>query len=223
MTPAFIKGRADIFAKTYQWYQKLDASYFKVYTNLRRTLNQKFAPLTPAWNDLRAAYDVLSTEGLSAETAQTLSDFFIRINQTLDSTVTYGVKNTLMTFGMMMPSELTMLASNFKYSVMWSPMYTIFSHLTMGMEPVDDSCVTKTLSKFGPIIEPYVSEIIHAADQLSQTMPAHLSDLTTYIQTAVIEVRSFIKRINSCAKSTSREFCIDQIVSKTLTMKCLKY
>lgn len=215
MTPAFIKGRSEIFAKTYQWYQRLDASYFKVYTNLRRTLNQKFAPLTPAWNDLRAAYDVLPTENLSAETAQRFSDFFIRINQTLDMTVTYGVKSPLMTFSMMMPTELTMLASNFKYSVMWSPMYTIFSHLTMGMEPVDDSCVTKMLSKFGPIIEPYVSEIINGTDQFSETLPAYLSQLTIYIQTAVIEVRSFIKRINSCAKSTSREFCIDQIVSKT--------
>lgn len=212
ISPALIKERAAIFVKNDQWTQRLDASHFKLYTALRRTLRQRLAPLTPALNDMRAAFNQLPKDNLSEETTDKLFKYFASINQTLESVVANTVQYSLMSYGMMMPSELTTTAAQFKQAL-WSPMYTIFSYFTMAMEPANDACITKVLSQFVPTYEPYAYQMLARTDKIISSFSVTFADLSTYIQTAVIEVRSFNNRLSSCGKSASRQLCIDQLVS----------
>lgn len=170
------------------------------------------APLNPVLKDFRVAFDQLPTDDLSQETAEKLANFFSRTNQTLDTITANTVKYSFMMFTMM-PTELTSTASQLKNAI-YSPLYSLLSYITMSFEPIDESCVSKLLSKFVATYEPYAYDLLKSADKTIADFSASSTNLTTLVQSSVFELRTLIKKVNSCGKLVSREFCVDQIVSK---------
>lgn len=214
LSPAFIQGRAEIFGQNYDWYQKIDASFFKVYLSLLNTVNGVFNPLTPIFIDLNAAYNDFSKVGLSEDVAKNFTTFFTNANATADSVIRYSPMSSLMMFGSssMMGSELTQIASSFKMAIS-SPLMTLMNSFTMQMTPVSDACITKVLSAFIPLVQPHVDEILLKADNAVAAIPNLYSNLTTYAQNAGTEMKTLATKIRNCGVSPSKNDCIDQIVS----------
>lgn len=215
MTAAFIVGRAAIIEKNHQWYQKIDASYLRVYTNFMRKLDRKFEPLNQVLQILRTAYEEFPKEDLSDETAERLNTFYTRVTQSIDETNTHYNSRFLIQDYFGVPADMAPVTLVFKNSLM-TPMTSIFDYLTSRFEPVGENCVTQILSKFVPTYEPYAKELLLSADRAIEAFPASLIGVTTNVQIAVMEVRLFKNRINICASSTDRDSCIHLMVSKVI-------
>lgn len=215
MSDAFIRGRAEIVEKTYQWYQKMDKSFMKAYTNVRRKLDRKFEGFSPAKSDLTAAYDAFPKHHLSPDTSEMFSRVFSSTIHQLDNCIeiapTYNLE------GFESPSEQMQTTFWFKHSLT-APKNSIFSYLTCGDAPVDDVCTAKILSKFVPTYEPYAREILSQTDNFIEAVAPLFAKLTIQVRTALMDVKLFIRKINSCATSNDRENCMRLMVNQTFKL-----
>lgn len=209
-----IQGRAEVLGKTYDWYQQIDASYFALYQKVRDTLTEGFAPYTNLRRDFTAAYESVNLGSLNETTATNFNQNYEATRQALEWAQLYSTQYALSSFGSSMLSDLTYPASNFK-SFASSPLMTLFSHLTMQMEPLSETCIASILSKVIPTLEPYAEFYIDISTQAVNDIPTAFSSASSSIKKTIDSVNALILTINNCAAAgAAANACVDQIVSK---------
>jgi hypothetical protein len=207
----------------YQWYQKIDASFFDFYEKLRTNLNTIFNPYKAASKDLTVAAKTLTSKDLTPDSYEFLGNLISSFNDSLLQTSDGYGNMMLMQYNhvVMSPDQLTPHASFFKQEIMM-PMMSLFSFLTMPdpmtMSPISDVCVNKVMPKFVPTYEPYAKKIQDAPKQVIAEMPKIFANATVQSKLAVAEVTTLIARIRKCAPLTAispikKQKCVDDIVS----------
>lgn len=216
MSPAFIYQRNQIVANTYQSYQRIDASFFRLYNALRVKTNNIFAPFTKIYTDLNNAYDAVKIESLPSDVAANFTAFINEVNNTVWMNAEIISKMSLSLFGgpMMMGMDfLTPPSSNFKNSL--TSLTSLFMRVNMPTM-VSDACVVDTLSRIIPTIKPFVQQTISLADLAIPQIPTIFANATSISSNSFIELRSLIAKINNCARSkdaVSKKTCVDLLVS----------
>lgn len=214
VSPATIKGRADILGKTYDWYQQIDAAYYAIYQKVKDTITDGLVPYTKVKSDLTAAYGLVNLGGLAEKTATNFTNNYASIKQNIDSIQVNSAQYALMSFGSSQLSDLTYPASSFKQLVN-SPMSTLFSYLTMRMTPASETCITSILSKVVPTLDPYAKSYVDLSTQAINGMPNFFASASSSIQKSIDGIKALTGRINICAGAgASANACVDQIVSK---------
>lgn len=221
VTPAMIKGRAEVLGKTYDWYQQIDAAYFALYLKAKDTIAGAYSPYTNLQRDFTAAYQSVDLASLNEVTATNFSNNYATVKQALESTQSFSTQNSLNGFGSSMLSDLTYPANSFKMLTS-SPMSSLFGYLTMQMVPLSETCIASILSKVNPMLEPYANYYTDLSTQTMNNIPTLFTSASNSIKKVIDNVNALTQRIKVCAAAlTGANACINQIVSKFISSLAL--
>lgn len=215
MSAAFIRQRTQLVSQNYQWYQKIDNSFFKLYNALRTVTDRIYAPFSGIYKELNSAYDAINVDTLPENVAKNFTAYISRINSTIWSISLFQSRMALSQFGMMMmgPDFTSPPTNNFRNSL--QGIGTLVMRLTTSVPyGVSDDCVVATMSQIVPTYRPYAEQIVNLADVAINAIPTVFSNATITASNTFIELRSLIAKIKACAKNDAlKSACVDNLVS----------